>query len=90
MGSRSAAHRAKATLGLVGFRSGSCTQRNCWSRDAAADPIAGQGDAEPAMFVANATRARSLLVALGLPAAPATFAPARDPPQTELAWVDPA
>ena len=41
-------------------------------------------------FVANATRARSLLVALGLPAAPATFAPARDPPQTELAWVDPA
>jgi hypothetical protein len=41
-------------------------------------------------FVANATRARSVLVALGLAAAPATFAPTRDPPQIELAWVDPA
>jgi hypothetical protein len=41
-------------------------------------------------FVADATRARSLLITLGLPADPATFAPARDPPQAELAWEDPA
>lgn len=41
-------------------------------------------------FVADAGEAHSLLVTLGLPAAPATFAPARDPPQAELAWEDPA
>jgi hypothetical protein len=35
-------------------------------------------------FVANLTR--SLLTSLGLPAEPATFAPARAPPQAELAW----
>jgi hypothetical protein len=34
--------------------------------------------------------ARTLLVALDLTSEPATFAPARDPPQTELAWDDPA
>jgi hypothetical protein len=32
--------------------------------------------------------ARTLLVALALPHQPAAFAPARDPPQTELAWDD--
>jgi hypothetical protein len=37
-------------------------------------------------LVANPTIARTLLVTLGLPAEPATFAPARDPPQTELSW----
>jgi len=36
--------------------------------------------------VANPTIARTLLATLGLPAEPATFAPARDPPQTELSW----
>jgi hypothetical protein len=41
-------------------------------------------------FVTDATRTRSLLTTLGLPADPATFAPARDPPQPELAWADPA
>ena len=41
-------------------------------------------------FVTDRHFARSLLVALGLPAEPATFAPARDPPQAELAWDEPA
>jgi hypothetical protein len=41
-------------------------------------------------FVADAGQAHSLLITLGLAADPATFAPARDPPQTELAWNDPA
>ena len=31
---------------------------------------------------------RTLLVALALPHQPAAFAPARDPPQVELAWDD--
>jgi len=39
-------------------------------------------------LVANPTIARTLLATLGLPAEPATFAPARDPPQTELSWDD--
>jgi hypothetical protein len=43
-----------------------------------------------AAFVADATLARSLLTSLGLPADPATFAPARAPPQAELAWHDAA
>jgi hypothetical protein len=34
--------------------------------------------------------ARTLLVALGLPHPPSAFAPARDPPQIELAYDDPA
>jgi len=37
-------------------------------------------------FVANPTIARTLLVTLGIHAEPATFAPARDPTQTELSW----
>ena len=41
-------------------------------------------------FVADANLTRSLLTSLGLPAEPATFAPARAPPQAELAWHDPA
>jgi hypothetical protein len=41
-------------------------------------------------FVTDVARARGLLVTLGLPADPATFAPARDPPQAEFAWEDPA
>ena len=41
-------------------------------------------------FVADANLTRSLLTSLGLPAEPATFAPARAPPQAELAWYDPA
>lgn len=34
--------------------------------------------------------ARTLLAALALPDEPSAFAPARDPPQVELAWDDPA
>jgi len=41
-------------------------------------------------FVADANLTRSLLTSLGLPAEPATFAPARAPPQAELARHDPA
>jgi hypothetical protein len=41
-------------------------------------------------FVADANLTRSLLTSLGLPAEPATFAPARASPQAELAWHDPA
>jgi len=42
------------------------------------------------VFVADANVTRSLLTSLGLPAEPATFAPARAPPQPELAWHEPA
>ncbi|HEX8112827.1 MAG TPA: transglutaminase family protein [Kofleriaceae bacterium] len=41
-------------------------------------------------FVADATLTRSLLTSLGRPAEPATFAPARVPPQAKLARYDPA
>jgi hypothetical protein len=40
--------------------------------------------------VTDPTIARTLLLALDLPHEPATFAPARDPPQVEIAWEDPA
>jgi hypothetical protein len=40
--------------------------------------------------VTDRTVARTLLVALHLPNKPSVFAPARDPPQVELAWDDPA
>ncbi len=40
-------------------------------------------------FVAEPSLARSLLATLGLPAEPATFTPARDPPQAKFAWRDP-
>jgi hypothetical protein len=62
--------------------------RRVFAQDVLACPCGGRRHV--VAFVAHATRARSQLVAIGLPAAPATFAPARDPPQTELAWVDPA
>jgi hypothetical protein len=39
---------------------------------------------------ADTTLARSVLTALGLAVEPASFAPARDPPQAEFAWDDPA
>ena len=41
-------------------------------------------------FVTDQRLASSLLASLGLPAEPATFALARDPPQAELAWDEPA
>ena len=41
-------------------------------------------------FVVDTTLARRVLTALGLAAEPATFAPARDPPQVEFALDDPA
>ena len=40
--------------------------------------------------VTNPTLARTLLAVLDLSSELATFAPARDPPQAELAWDDPA
>jgi hypothetical protein len=39
--------------------------------------------------VVDAAMARAVHAALGLPCTPATFAPARDPPQSEL-WFDDA
>jgi len=62
--------------------------RRVFAQDVLACPCGGRRSV--VAFVDDATRARSLLVALGLPAAPAAFAPARDPTQTELAWPDPA
>jgi hypothetical protein len=41
-------------------------------------------------LVTDATLARSVLRTPGLATEPASFAPARDPPQAELAWDDPA
>jgi hypothetical protein len=41
-------------------------------------------------IVTDPAIARTLLVALGLPHAPAVFAPARDPPQVALEWDDPS
>jgi hypothetical protein len=41
-------------------------------------------------FVTDQRLAASLLIALGLPPEPATFAPARDPTQAELDWDEPA
>ena len=38
--------------------------------------------------VADPAAAHTLLATLGLPAEPAAFAPARDPPQVELAFID--
>jgi hypothetical protein len=40
--------------------------------------------------VTDPSVARTLLVALDLPHERSAFAPARDPPQVELAWEDPA
>jgi hypothetical protein len=39
--------------------------------------------------IVNSALARAVLAAMGLPCTPATFAPARDPPQAEL-WFDDA
>jgi hypothetical protein len=39
--------------------------------------------------VVDSARARAVLAPLGLPSTPATFAPARDPPQAEF-WFDDA
>jgi hypothetical protein len=40
--------------------------------------------------VTDPSVACKLLIALDLPHEPSAFAPARDPPQAELAWDDPA
>jgi hypothetical protein len=40
--------------------------------------------------VTDPSVARTLLVAFDLPHEPSAFAPARDPPQAELAWDEPA
>jgi hypothetical protein len=41
-------------------------------------------------FTVDITLARRVLTAPGQTAEPATFAPARDPPQAEFVWDDPA
>ncbi|MDQ3367658.1 MAG: ATP-dependent helicase HrpA [Myxococcota bacterium] len=41
-------------------------------------------------FVANPSIVRAVLDTLGLAAEPATFAPARAPPQSEFGWDDSA
>jgi hypothetical protein len=53
-------------------------------------PCACGGRRAVVAFVTDANLTRSLLTSLGLPAEPATFAPARAPPQADLAWYDPA
>ena len=62
--------------------------RRVFAQDVLACPCGGRRTV--VAFVTDPCRAHSLLTALGLPAAPATFAPARDPPQAELDWEDPA
>jgi hypothetical protein len=62
--------------------------RRVFAEDALTCPCGGRRSVTA--FVTDQRLARSLLVALGLPAEPATFAPARDPPQAELAWDEPA
>ena len=63
-------------------------ERRSFAQDVLVCPCGGRRSV--VAFVAHAGHAHSLLVALGLPAAPTTFAPARDPPQAEFAWDDPA
>jgi hypothetical protein len=62
--------------------------RRVFAQDVLVCPCGGRRSV--VAFVAHAGHAHRLLVALGLPAAPTTFAPARDPPQAEFAWDDPA
>ena len=62
--------------------------RRGFAQDVLACPCGGRRTV--VAFVTDPCPAHSLLTALGLPAAPATFAPARDPPQAELDWEDPA
>jgi len=61
--------------------------RRVFAQDVLACPCGGRRSV--VAFVADAGHAHRLLVTLGLPAAPATFPPARAPPQTQLAWDDP-
>jgi hypothetical protein len=62
--------------------------RRVFAQDVLACPCGGRRTVTA--FVVDTTLARRVLTALGQAAEPATFAPARDPPQAEFAWVDPA
>ena len=62
--------------------------RRVFAEDVLACPCGGRRGVTA--FVTDERLARSLLTALGQPADPAAFAPARDPPQAELAWDEPA
>jgi hypothetical protein len=62
--------------------------RRVFAQDVLTCPCGGRRSVTA--FVTDQRLASSLLASLGLPAEPATFAPARDPPQAELAWDEPA
>jgi len=62
--------------------------RRVFAQDVLTRPCGGRRSVT--VFVTDQRLAPSLLIALGLPAEPATFAPARDPPQAELAWDEPS
>lgn len=62
--------------------------RRVFAEDILACPCGGRRSVTA--FVTDQRLAHSLLTALGQPAEPAAFAPARDPPQAELAWDEPA
>src|SRR5262249_5198649 len=61
--------------------------RRVFAADVLACPCGGRRRVVP--VVVDSTRAPPLPAALGLPCTPATFAPARAPPQAEL-WFDDA
>lgn len=62
--------------------------RRVFAEDILACPCGGRRSVTA--FVTDQRLAQSLLTALGQSAEPAAFAPARDPPQAELAWDEPA
>ena len=63
--------------------------RRVFAQDVLACPCGGRRTVTA--FVVDTTLARSVLTALGLAVVePASFAPARDPPQAAFAWDDPA
>jgi len=62
--------------------------RRVFAQDVLACPCGGRRTVTA--FVVDTTLARSVLTALGLAVEPTSFAPARDPPQVEFAWDDPA
>jgi hypothetical protein len=62
--------------------------RHVFAEDVLTCPCGGRRSVTA--FVTDQRLTSSLLASLGLPAEPATFAPARDPPQAELIWDEPA
>jgi hypothetical protein len=62
--------------------------RRVFATDVLACPCGGRRSV--VAVVVDAAMARALLAGLGLPCTPATFAPARAPPQVELGFDDPS